>query len=79
MKVVFWHGYSESNKTIKEMVEKLENIGCYKAKEDDSMVWTYPDALRNFVDKWDEKFLVLKDENNEWVVFVTHYKNFGQR
>jgi hypothetical protein len=61
------------------MIDKLEQMGCYKAKEDNGSTWIWPGQLGEFATKWDDKFLAMKDNNGEWFVFVTQFGSFGQR
>jgi hypothetical protein len=81
MKVIFWHGCNERGmcKKTDAIVDKLESIGCYKSKEDDGRTWSWPDVLEKFIPRWNEKFLAMKDDAGEWIVFITQHGNFGQR
>jgi hypothetical protein len=81
MKVIFWHGCNERGicKKTDAMADKLKSIGCYKAKEDDKRTWSWPDLIESFITKWDDKFLAMKDNDGEWIVFITQHSNFGQR
>lgn len=84
MKIIFWHGYSVGEKKFDAMVEKLKRIGCITVNNDEKgsgifqQWWYYRGTLAEFVDKWDDKFLAMK-QDGDWLIGVTQYSNFGQR
>lgn len=79
MKIIFWHGFSWDDKKFKEMIKKLEDMGCVKKiAEDKQIYWETDMNFQRFVDLWDDKFMAYKVDG-DWVIAVTQYGGFGQR
>ena len=87
MQIRFWHGGSSCDKKYAAMVAKLKGMGCCQIPNEKWDIWNFPtkdpkhtssEEFATFAEKWDEKFLAMRDEG-EWWIYITQHGNFGQR